>query len=496
MSQLKSCVADVMDRIRRRHDADPGEFWHACLFWTFWVSLALFPIGYGWREVTPPLCFIFLLLYYRHAWHRSVLRRLTVWPLFLCAGAMTLIGVVFSTDVWQSFLHGGMGVNKAYILPFIAMECVRSTRDLRRLVHACVLACVWQGLDGMWQAWTGFDFIMGYAPNAGRLTGSLGDYSVGNYMALAMIPAFACWFLLRRRLGVLPAAIVWVVLFIPAFSLLEGASSRSGILAVASAFVFWALLAGGRTGRIALWGCVLVLGGFTLLSFHRMDPSTIAGDGRWSLWSLGWQVFLEHPRRRRGAMSFCLQVAGDGDVFPMLAIYAPYVRDTAITFEYEVPTAAEFGARLHHVLPEYPWLVCRAPGQVLGYAYAHRHMERAAYGWNVECSVYVLGSARGRGVGRALYGALLELLRLQGVVNAYGCIAVPNEPSEALHRATGFSLLGHFPASGWKQGRWHDIVWYGRCLREPGAGEPAPLRPFGSLGQELVDEVLRRHARG
>ena len=141
-------------------------------------------------------------------------------------------------------------------------------------------------------------------------------------------------------------------------------------------------------------------------------------------------------------MSFCLQVAGDGDVFPMLAIYAPYVRDTAITFEYEVPTAAEFGARLHHVLPEYPWLVCRAPGQVLGYAYAHRHMERAAYGWNVECSVYVLGSARGRGVGRALYGALLELLRLQGVVNAYGCIAVPNEPSEALHRATGFPCWG------------------------------------------------------
>lgn len=195
-------------------------------------------------------------------------------------------------------------------------------------------------------------------------------------------------------------------------------------------------------------------------------------------------------------MDLCLQVAGDGDVRPMLTIYAPYVRDTAITFEYEVPTAAEFGARLHQVLPAYPWLVCRAPGQVLGYAYAHRHMERAAYGWNVECSVYVLGSARGHGVGRALYGALLELLRLQGVVNAYGCIAVPNEASEALHRAAGFSLLGRFPASGWKQGRWHDIVWYGRCLQEAGAGEPAPLRPFGSLGQEVVDDVLRRHARG
>ena len=88
------------------------------------------------------------------------------------------------------------------------------------------------------------------------------------------------------------------------------------------------------------------------------------------------------------------------------------------------------------------------------------------------------------------------LLRLQGVVNAYGCIAVPNEASEALHRAAGFSLLGRFPASGWKQGRWHDIVWYGRCLQEAGAGEPAPLCPFGSLGQEVVDGVLRRHARG
>lgn len=195
-------------------------------------------------------------------------------------------------------------------------------------------------------------------------------------------------------------------------------------------------------------------------------------------------------------MSFCLRVAGDGDIFPMLAIYAPYVRDTAITFEYEVPTAADFAGRLHQVLPDHPWLVCRGPGQVLGYAYAHRHMERAAYVWNVECSVYVLASARGQGVGRALYGALLELLRAQGVVNAYGCIAVPNEASEALHRATGFSLLGRFPASGWKQGRWHEVVWYGRRLQEGDGAAPAALRPFGSLDAALVADVLRRHGRG
>lgn len=194
-------------------------------------------------------------------------------------------------------------------------------------------------------------------------------------------------------------------------------------------------------------------------------------------------------------MSFRLRPAGEADIFPMLAIYAPYVRDTAITFEYTVPTAAEFGARLRRVLPDHPWLVCHGPGRMLGYAYAHRHMERAAYAWNVECSVYVLDSARGRGVGTALYGALLELLALQGVVNAYGCIAVPNAASEALHRAAGFRLLGHFPASGWKQGRWHDIVWYGKRLQEDGAGAPAPLRPFGSLDGRVVVAVLGRHSR-
>ena len=183
------------------------------------------------------------------------------------------------------------------------------------------------------------------------------------------------------------------------------------------------------------------------------------------------------------------------DAPALLQIYSEYIHST-ITFEYTLPTTEEFAERIRTIAGFYPYIVAEEDGRCMGYAYAHRHMERAAYGWNVECSVYVLGSARGRGVGRALYGALLELLRLQGVVNAYGCIAVPNEPSEALHRATGFSLLGHFPASGWKQGRWHDIVWYGRCLQESGAGEPAPLRPFGSLGQDLVDDVLRRHARG
>ena len=132
---------------------DPsGQAPWICLFWSFWFSLATFPMGYGLREVTPLVCLVFLLLYYRRAWRQSVLCRLPVRPLFYCLGGMILIGVFFSEDVWTSLLHAGTGINKGFILPFIAMECVRDEKDLRRLVWACVLACFWQGLDGLWQA--------------------------------------------------------------------------------------------------------------------------------------------------------------------------------------------------------------------------------------------------------------------------------------------------------------------------------------------------------
>ena len=233
---------------------DRAGFWYAALFWTFWLSLASFPIGYGAREVLPPLCAIFLFCYYRHAWSRSVWRRLTLRPLFYCLWAMIALGVLFSGDMLSSLLHAGTGINKGFILPIIGMECVRDGRDLRRLVAACIVACFWEGMDGIWQAWTGYDFIMNYPLNSGRLTGSLGDYSVGNYIALAIIPALGGWHMLRRHAGPAKSLAVCAVLLAPAFFLLQGASSRSGILAVASAFGFWWLLSRQRLNILPLAG--------------------------------------------------------------------------------------------------------------------------------------------------------------------------------------------------------------------------------------------------
>ena len=280
---------------------DPASApWGRWLFWSFWISLASFPIGYGAREVLPVVSFIFLLFYYRYSWQQSVLRRLDAKPLFYCLWGMIAIGVFFSEHIWVSVLHAGTGINKGFILPFIAMECVRSEQDLRRLVWASVLACFWQGLDGLHQALTGVDFIMGYACNAGRLTGSLGDYTVGNYIALALIPAFSLWFILRRTLSPLASALLWFATLWPAFYLLVGAASRSGALAVAASVGLWILLRGG-SARWKLAGISLGILLIVLLLQGRAGIGAVESDGRWSLWNLAWQVFCEHPWLGAGA---------------------------------------------------------------------------------------------------------------------------------------------------------------------------------------------------
>ena len=287
-------------RLRARLAENPARFWHDCLFWSFWTTIVLFPTGYGFREVSPLVCAVFLVLYYRQDWKNSTLARLRPWPLFGCAALMTLIGVVFSTDVWQSFLHAGMGVNKGYILPFIAMECVRDERDLRRLVAACGLACFWEGLDGIWQFLTGVDLVMGYLPKEGRLSGSFSDYAVGNYISLAMLPVFGGWFLLRRRWSAPVSALLFALLLFPPVFLLVGSGTRSGVLAVASSFVLWMLLRGRLRWRYLL-AAAAIFAAFALLRQGRLSPETIGADGRWSLWSLGWSVFLEHPWLGAGA---------------------------------------------------------------------------------------------------------------------------------------------------------------------------------------------------
>lgn len=279
----------------------PAQFWHSLLFSAFWIYLALFPVGYGWREILPPVCFLFLLAYWKEDWRNSTLRRLKVWPLFICAALMILVGILFSRDPVASLFHAGTGLNKAFILPFIAMECARNEKDLKALVWALVLACFWEGVDGLWQALHGHDFIMGYTPNAGRLTGSLGDYTVGNYLALAIIPAWSVCYILYEKNNIYITILLMAALFWPALFLFQGASSRSGVLALAGAAALWAYISSPRLNWCILLWPALIFILFMLFQPGRIGVESTVNDNRWDLWRLAWKVFLEHPVFGAGA---------------------------------------------------------------------------------------------------------------------------------------------------------------------------------------------------
>jgi phosphinothricin acetyltransferase len=177
------------------------------------------------------------------------------------------------------------------------------------------------------------------------------------------------------------------------------------------------------------------------------------------------------------------------DAAGVLAIYAPIVQLTSISFEISVPTVDEMSDRIVGRQPTHPFLVAEGPEGILGYTYAGRFNPRAAYGWTVETSVYVADHAQGQGVGRALYTALLEVLTLQGFRQAVGIIALPNDTSVALHQRYGFQRIGTFEAVGWKFGAWHDVEWWQRPLARAGT-IPTPPVPLDGLGPGVLDQAL------
>ena len=192
-------------------------------------------------------------------------------------------------------------------------------------------------------------------------------------------------------------------------------------------------------------------------------------------------------------MNAVIRRAALADAEQIQAIYAPIVRDTAISFETVVPDAAEIRRRIDALADRYPWLVFEVGRDILGYAYASAHRSREAYRWCVELAVYVEAGHHGRGIGRALYSALLDLLRHQRFVNAYAGIALPNPSSIALHQSLGFQPVGTYSRVGFKLGRWHDVAWLHLRLLDPVEPEEPKTTSYLWGDPEMVQR-LGRHA--
>jgi phosphinothricin acetyltransferase len=153
------------------------------------------------------------------------------------------------------------------------------------------------------------------------------------------------------------------------------------------------------------------------------------------------------------------------DAAAIAALYRPYVTDTRISFELEPPGAAEMAGRIANGADIFPWLVAEdGDGMPAGYAYATRFRARPAYRFAVETTIYLAPAAQGRGIGRQLYGVLLDILTAQGFVHAIGAVTLPNPASVALHTALGFTATGSYPHVGYKQGQWTSVGLFHKPL--------------------------------
>lgn len=158
------------------------------------------------------------------------------------------------------------------------------------------------------------------------------------------------------------------------------------------------------------------------------------------------------------------RAASERDAAACAAIYAPYVTDTAISFEADPPSAAEMGERIAAAVRTHAWLVLERKGRVVGYAHGAPFKSRTAYRWSCEVSVYLERDRRRTGGGRALYEALLARLAERGFRTAVAGMTLPNDASVGFHRAMGFEPVGTYRRIGWKHGRWHDVAWTQRAL--------------------------------
>lgn len=169
-----------------------------------------------------------------------------------------------------------------------------------------------------------------------------------------------------------------------------------------------------------------------------------------------------------------IREAREQDVPAMLEIYDEFVKNTAVSFEYVTPSKEEFTQRLQEHVAVYPWLVWEENGEVLGYAYAGRAFERAAYSWNAEISCYLAKQIRGKGIGRKLYDRIESILREQGIRKVFAVVTSANEPSIEFHKALGYKEAARFCDVGYKLEAWYDVIWLEKQLAPLGSPTEFP----------------------
>ena len=190
-----------------------------------------------------------------------------------------------------------------------------------------------------------------------------------------------------------------------------------------------------------------------------------------------------------------IRMAVPDDARGILAVYAPYILDSAVTFEYEVPSLDRFKERIAEIVSDMPYVVCEVDGEITGYAYASHYRSHAAYQWDCELSVYVKEDSHRGGIGRRLYEILFSILKEMNYENAYSCITTPNPQSVKFHEAMGFAKCAYFEHCGFKHGKWYDVTWMERRLQEnikenDYRREPGKIKKVSEIPAKFMEDLF------
>lgn len=339
---IPACVTSLWTSLRTRFLAIPpaqgASHCRAALLWLLFASIITFPLGQAFREGGPLLSLVALALYYYWGWEQSALRKLPVRYLFVLFYALIFLSTLSSIAPATSARIVSPNLWKGFMLPFIAMESIRSWRDLRLLVIGFAIAAFYEGLDGIWQHITGFDFIHKTPIMAGRLTGSMDTYRAGDFMAMVTVPALGICTLLPARLSHRTRLVLACLMLLPALHLLIFAQSRSGYLGfLGGLYCLWVFLLGRPAIR---WALLPPLAGVLLVFFgpRRISLEAALQDQRWDLWRLAWRVFESRPWFGAGAGAYnagfkslgLLPVAEDPAIQHPHNIYLQFLSDTGV----------------------------------------------------------------------------------------------------------------------------------------------------------------------
>ncbi len=184
-----------------------------------------------------------------------------------------------------------------------------------------------------------------------------------------------------------------------------------------------------------------------------------------------------------------MRIVQPSDAASILEIYAPYILKTAVTFETEIPSINSFEERIKHYTLKWPWIVYEVDSTIAGYAYVTKHRERLAYQWCVESSVYIRDQFQREGIASKLYNALFEVLRLQGFIDVYAGIALPNDKSIAFHEKLGFTNFVYYKNVGYKLDEWRTVGWWQKQINNY-EKQPSPPVDFRDVNDELLRAAL------